>query len=248
MHPKLSGCVLWDNVFSSAFLIKSGVRQGGINSPLFFNVYINDLIVWLHSSGFGCHLCTEYLGCIFFADDILVLSASIFHLQGMLDLCYTYGVEFDTKFNQAKSYLLQVGSSSHHSLPNLMLNNVASNWADRIKYLGKWIVAGKKFYVDMTINNRKFLGAVCGILQKCGHLSEEIKWNIIQYSCCPILFYCLNSINLNTEQVRKMSVAHNTAVRRCFNLKRYTSVRNILYYFNCIPINMLSERRVLLVS
>ena len=100
----------------------------------------------------------------------------------------------------------------------------------------------------MTINNRKFLGAVCGILQKCGHLSEKIKWNIIQYSCCPILFYCLNSINLNTEQVRKMSVAHNTAVRRCFNLKRYTSVRNILYYFNCIPINMLSERRVLLVS
>ena len=85
------------------------------------------------------------------------------------------GVEFDFKFNQAKSYLLRVGLSSHHSLPNPMLNNVALNWADRIKYLGVWIVAGKRSYVDMAINSRKFLGAVCGILQKCGHLSEEIK-------------------------------------------------------------------------
>ena len=82
----------------------------------------------------------------------------------------------------------------------------------------------------MTINSRKFLGAVCGILQKCGHLFEEIKWNIIQHSCYPILLCGLDSINLNTEQVRKMSIAYNTAVRRCFNLKRYTSVRNILYY------------------
>ena len=101
----------------------------------------------------------------------------------------------------------------------------------------------------MTINSRKFLDAVCGILQKCGHLSEEIRWNIIQHSCCPILLYGLDSINLNTEQVRKMSVAYNIAVRCCFNLKFYTLVRNIVYYINCIPINMLlSEKRVLLVS
>ncbi len=45
-----------------------------------------------------------------------------------------------------------------------------------------------------------------------------------------------------------MSVAYNTAVRR-FNLKRYTSVRRIVYYFNYVPMNMLlSERTVLLVS
>ncbi len=146
--------------------------SGGIKSPLFFNVYVNDLLVRLRSSGLGCHLCTEYLGCIYFADYILLLSTSIFHLQGMLDLCCTYGL-LDIKFIQANSYLLKVGLSSHHSLPNLMLYNVALNWVDRIKYLGVWIVAGKRFCVDMTFNSRKFLGAVCGILQKCGHLSEQ---------------------------------------------------------------------------
>ena len=59
----------------------------------------------------------------------------------------------------------------------------------------------------MIINSRKFLSAICGILQKCSHLSGENKWNTMQHSCCPILLHGLNSINLNTEQVRKMSVA-----------------------------------------
>ena len=32
------------------------VRQGGINSPWFFNLCINDLIVKLRNSGYGCYI------------------------------------------------------------------------------------------------------------------------------------------------------------------------------------------------
>ena len=68
------------------------------------------------------------------------------------------------------------------------------------------------------------MGAVFGVLQQCGHSSEKIKWNISQHSCYHLLLYGLDSINLITEQVRKISIAYNTAIRRCFNLKRYISV------------------------
>ena len=50
-----------------------------------------------------------------------------------------------------------------------------------------------------------------------------------QHSCCPILLYDLDSINLNFEQVRKIFVAYNTAVRRYFTPKRYTWVQKILF-------------------
>ena len=53
-----------------------------------------------------------------------------------------------------------------------MLNSVALNWADHIKYLGVWIVAGKSFYVDMTINSRKFKSAICGF---CKNVVTNLK-------------------------------------------------------------------------
>ena len=38
--------VRWGNI-SSPFIVKNGVRQGAVSSPILFCVYINDLIVQL---------------------------------------------------------------------------------------------------------------------------------------------------------------------------------------------------------
>ena len=129
-----------------------------------------------------------------------------------------------------------------------MLNNVLLQWVERIKYLGVYILAGKTFCVDSSFNRTKFLGATFGILQKCKNVSEEIKFNIIQHSCLEVLLYGIDSLTLKPSHVHKLSVAYNTAVRRCFNLSRFTSVRNVLYFMNCLPIGiMLDMRKVLLL-
>jgi len=54
-----------------------GVRQGSGISPLLFIRYVDDLIVQLSSSGLGCHIGDNFLGCVMYADDLLVLSASV---------------------------------------------------------------------------------------------------------------------------------------------------------------------------
>ena len=43
--------------------------------------------------------------------------------------------------------------------------------------------------------------------------------------------------------VHKLSVAYNTAVRLCFNLSRSTSVRNVMYFMNCSPIEIALDVR-----
>ena len=192
-HLKLNGRVIWQGALSAVFHVKSGVRQGGVLSPWFFNLYVNDLIVHLKLSGLGCYLSHVFVGCIFFADDILLLSGSLLQLQCMLDICYDYGLKFDILFNSDKSFLLQIGLVDHHSLPSLALGLSCLKWVDKIKYLGVWIVAGKRFHVDCTLSRTKFLGAVFGVLQKCGGISEEIKWNVLCHSCLPVLTYMVST-------------------------------------------------------
>jgi len=40
----ISVFIKWNNCYSSQCLLKSGVRQGGVLSPILFNIYIASVI------------------------------------------------------------------------------------------------------------------------------------------------------------------------------------------------------------
>ena len=55
-YGKIFSKVKWNNCYSCLMYIRSGIRQGGILSPLLLNIYINSIICALRSSDLGCHL------------------------------------------------------------------------------------------------------------------------------------------------------------------------------------------------
>ena len=77
--------VKWSGSLSTNFSVSNGVRQGAVSSPTLFSVYIDDLFHILRSSGFGCSVNGNYFGCLGYADDLLLLSASRSGLQTMVD-------------------------------------------------------------------------------------------------------------------------------------------------------------------
>ena len=94
--------VLWNGVFSSCVCIKSSLCKDDINSHSSFLVYEDDLLLKLRLSGIGCYLYFDFVGCLLFADDILLLLQSILHIQFVLDICAHYGIDHDINFNYAK--------------------------------------------------------------------------------------------------------------------------------------------------
>ena len=86
-YGKTFSIVKWNACYSRSVPVKSGIRQGGILSPFLFNIYIDSIIAALQHSDLGCHIDDVYIGCLAYADDIILISASVVKLQRILDLC-----------------------------------------------------------------------------------------------------------------------------------------------------------------
>ena len=76
----------------------------------------------------------------------------------MLNTCEDFGVKFDITINQAKSFPCQFSLDNSITLPELLLCGVVLSWVSHLKYLGVYLVCGKKFCIDALVNCIKFLG------------------------------------------------------------------------------------------
>ena len=79
-YSRLTINVSWGNCVSSELRILSGVRQGSCLSPIIFNLYVDAIIKSLRASDLGCHIKNVFVGCIMYADDLILLSASLSQL------------------------------------------------------------------------------------------------------------------------------------------------------------------------
>ncbi|CAL4130586.1 unnamed protein product, partial [Meganyctiphanes norvegica] len=90
MYTKQENRVRYNQSYSDFFNVTNGVKQGGVLSPTLFSVYINDLLENLRSSGYGCNIGDMYVGCVSYADDIIILCASIYGIKQMIKICESY--------------------------------------------------------------------------------------------------------------------------------------------------------------
>ena len=67
----------WDGHVGAWFNITAGVRQGGVLSPDFYNIYVDGLIYISESSGAGCYVDGIFAAAQFYADDRCVLLPSL---------------------------------------------------------------------------------------------------------------------------------------------------------------------------
>ena len=159
-YGKSSASVRWGDAYSEVFPVSAGVRQGGVLSPILFAVYMDDLINRLELSKLGCNIDGIYLGCLLYADDIILLSQSVTTMQSMLDICGQFAVDMDVKFNAEKSVAMRIGPRYKVECSLLQLCNNNLKFVDTVKYLGIHIKADLKFVCKYDHCKLKFFAAL----------------------------------------------------------------------------------------
>ena len=67
---------------------------------------MDGLIQKLKHSGIGCDIGRTYCGVFGYADDLVIVSPTLFGLRQMIEICEEYAPEMDLLFNPKKSKLL----------------------------------------------------------------------------------------------------------------------------------------------
>ena len=219
--------VKWDGHHGEWFSISAGVRQGGVLSPDFYNIYVDGLVSILQSSGFGCHVRNIFVGALLYADDVCILSPSLRGLQRMLDICNSYCVDWDICLNPKKTKNMFFGKPAEIKF-RPTLNNSPIDFITEWKYLGVVLRSGKRFGCAVSERVKSFYRCLNSILRVEGRSDDMVLLRLIEAHCVPLLSYAIEMTDVaDRNERRSLRVAYNSIFRKIFGYRQFESVTNL---------------------
>ena len=224
LYNSVSSCVRVNYFTTDWFDVKVGLRQGCILSPILFNLYINDLALYLKSLNTGINVGQEKVCILLYADDIVLLADSAKDLQTLLNAVKDWCLENHMAINCSKSNVI------HFRNPSKDKTNIVFKCGDdiiqvvdRYTYLGLVLTEYLDFNVTAKVVAQSASRALGLVIAKCKlaggvpysvftKLYDSVVWPVISYGAaiwgCRS-FSCINAV-------------HNRAMRFFLGVGKYT--------------------------
>ena len=235
--------VKWGDAFSSWFDVVAGVRQGGVLSPEFYSIYIDDLVLILKRLCVGCHIDNVFLSVLLYADDMALTAPSLKGLQVLLNACEAYCFDWDICLNHSKTKNMAFGKKTSNLCP-LVLDGNQILWVNSWKYLGVTLVTHNKFNCSIDERLKSFYRCLNSIIRIEGRSNEMVMLRLLETHCVPILTYCIEVLSVaNNDTMRRLKVAYNAVFRKIFDYRWNESVRELQSFLFRPTWDELVERR-----
>ena len=208
--------VRWDNFDSTIFTVGNGLRQGAVASPLYFNVYLDDLFLIMKESGLGCEIDQYFYGLFGYADDCALLSPSREGLQLMLNLCANYFAEHGIKISVdvilEKSKTKCMAFNSPVIPIMLSLYNLVLPWVRSAIHLGHQITTDEDTSADILSSKAIFITKAHELRQELGDQNPEVFIRLVQIYLTSM--YGSNLWDLYHNSAGKLFSAWNTLIKK----------------------------------
>ena len=79
------------------------------------------------------------MGCLLYADAIILLNPEVGSLQAMLDKCFEVSRSLSLQFNVSKSHCMIIGKMYKAKVGPVLLGSQQIEWCNCIKYLGTYL-------------------------------------------------------------------------------------------------------------
>jgi len=234
-------CVRWGSEFSMFFVLKCGIRQGGVLSPYLFAVFIDDIVESIRRSTIGCHINLVCTSIFLYADDIILLAPSIDALQSMILLCEHELTTLDMALNVKKSVCWRIGPRFNVECVNVhTLNGNILAWVESCRYLGITILASRQFKCSFSSAKKSLYRSFNAIYGKIGSsASELVVLQLLQNKCLPALLYGLEACPLNVSDVRSFDFAVTRLLMKLFKTSSNLIIDECKAAFGIHPISKL---------
>jgi hypothetical protein len=207
-------CIRWNGIVSDRFPVSNGVKQGGVMSPLLFGIYLDSLILKLRKCGYGCYIGPHFVGCLAYADDLVILSPTIQGLKHMLDMCRNFSEDFKVTFNGTKSqYIIFDGKMDVSSVSTIMAFDVQLENSSYVDHLGHKIYADlRKDDLEGVISS--FYRQYNQFRSKFGCVASVVQAELFQSYCSSFYGFIL----LPFKRIERLSIIWRKAVRQVWRL------------------------------
>ncbi|KAI8130893.1 RNA-directed DNA polymerase from mobile element jockey [Lucilia cuprina] len=227
-----------DNTSSNTFDIFNGLQQGMVNSPILFNLYLNDLM-------------RELDNIIAFADDIIIYQADDTvekinrKLQDSFKIVEKYAFDWQMKINVDKCETILFRPPVNKCNSNMKVKwkdfGIKSNRnetipnKEHVKYLGvtldKFLYFNKHIDTQLLKAKRAFYTHKRLFYSK--YILHKVKIILYQSFIRPILTYgCPIWFNISPTYMEKYRVLERKCIRACLSLYRSPKSNYVKYISN----------------
>ena len=241
----------------------NGVRQGAVLSPTLFSIYIDELFLILKHSGFGCFVNDIFYGIMGYADDLVLLSPSIYGLQRMIDITNEYminlGLSISVNFEKPeKSKTKCIAFGINNNLLPVNLNGTPLPWCDSYEHLGHILFKDGTLKLDCESKRKSFIGQFHSLRRELKtqkpvvvlkliniYLSHFYGSNLWSLFGCDRLYAAWNNVIRNIFKLPNCT--HRFLIEpvsefphlKCMLTNRFIKFYNNLYYSDKTVINNL---------
>ena len=178
------------------------------------------------------------MGILMYADDLVLISASVCKLQTMISICVDALHNLDLKVNFKKSTCMRIGTQFKYACVELTVDGFAIPWVQSITYLGVTLKSASKCLIDLKPARTKFYRAFNSLYSKISKANEFLITSLLKTFCVPVILYGLEAFSLNTSNLRTLDTPLYNAMAKIFKSFDHNTLNWCMFYTDVLPLRL----------